>query len=312
MNSGNKKIMVIAVVMVMALGFVMLYKGMTTSGINSQAKLPSGTATNAATVENGVQNIETKLSSRGYPAITVTKGVPVRWNMKADAADINGCNGTLEIQQFNIEKKLVPGDNIIEFTPTTTGSIPYSCWMGMIRSNINVVEGTGDKTSSAVVTQSPSSQNSTSTSNVAGTAVVVGAGAGARAGASCCGGGAASVKAPSDITIEKAIIKNGVQTITVDVDSLGYTPTLIVMEKGIKTKIKFNVKQLSGCNNQVYFSQGNMSLDFSKKESETPYFIPKEDITFSCGMSMLNGYIKVVPDLRKADMNKIKTELLGN
>ena len=309
MNNGNKKIMVIAVAMVMALGFVMLYKGMTTSGINSQAKLPSGIATNAATVENGVQNIETKLSSRGYPAITVTKGVPVRWNMKADAADINGCNGTLVIQQFNIEKKLVPGDNIIEFTPTTTGSIPYSCWMGMIRSNINVVEGTGDKTSSAssaVVTQSPTSQNSTSTSNATG--AVVGAGA----GAGCCGGGAASVKAPSDITIQKAIIKNGVQTITVDVDTLGYTPTLIVMEKGIKTKIKFNVKQLSGCNNQVYFSQGNMSLDFSKNESETPYFTPKADIQFSCGMGMLNGYIKVVPNLEKADMNKIKTELLGN
>ena len=140
MNNGNKKIMIIAVVMIVALGFVMLYKGMTTSGINSQEKNPTGTTANAATVENGVQNIETKLSSRGYPAITVTKGVPVRWNMKADAADINGCNGTLVIQEFNIEKKLVPGDNIIEFTPTTTGSIPYSCWMGMIRSNINVVE----------------------------------------------------------------------------------------------------------------------------------------------------------------------------
>lgn len=306
MNIENKKIMVVAAILVVTLGFVMLYRGMTISGANLQGKLPSGTTANVSTVENGVQNIETKLSSRGYPAITVTKGVPVRWNMKADAADINGCNGTLVIQQFNIEKKLVPGDNIIEFTPTTTGSIPYSCWMGMIRSNINVVEGTGDKTSSAssaAVTQSPSSQNSNSTSSA-----VVGAGA----GASCCGGGAASAVAPSDITIEKAIIKNGVQTITVDVDSLGYTPTLIVMEKGIKTKIKFNVKQLSGCNNQVYFSQGNMSLDFSKNESETPYFTPKEDIQFSCGMSMLNGYIKVVPDLGKADMNKIKTELLGN
>ena len=178
MNNGNKKIIIIAVVMVMALGFVMLYKGMTTSGINSQAKNPSGTTANAATVENGVQNIETKLSSRGYPAITVTKGVPVRWNMKADAADINGCNGTLVIPQFNIEKKLVPGDNIIEFTPTTTGSIPYSCWMGMIRSNINVVDSAGAAKTS-IVTESENQNNTI-----------------IPAGGSCCGGGSPSTTTP--------------------------------------------------------------------------------------------------------------------
>jgi len=34
----------------------------------------------------------------------------------------------------------VAGDNIIEFTPTETGTIPYSCWMGMIKSNITIVD----------------------------------------------------------------------------------------------------------------------------------------------------------------------------
>jgi len=33
-----------------------------------------------------------------------------------------------------------PGDNVIEFTPTQTGTFQYSCWMGMIFGNITVVE----------------------------------------------------------------------------------------------------------------------------------------------------------------------------
>ena len=141
----NKKMMQIGAVLVMALGITMLNQGMAISGISIQPRVAAevsanSVAVNKPVIENGIQNIESKLTNRGYPAITVTKGIPVRWNMKADAADINGCNGTLIIPQFNIEKKLEPGDNIIEFTPTKSGTIPYSCWMGMIRSEINVVE----------------------------------------------------------------------------------------------------------------------------------------------------------------------------
>ena len=33
-----------------------------------------------------------------------------------------------------------PGENVLEFTPETAGTIPYSCWMGMIRGTINVTE----------------------------------------------------------------------------------------------------------------------------------------------------------------------------
>lgn len=326
----NKKMMQVGAVLVMALGLVMLSRGMAISGMNFQAKLPSTApaVVNAAVVGNGVQSIETKLTSNGYPVITVTKGVPVRWNMKADAADITGCNGTLIIPQFNVEKKLEPGDNIIEFTPTETGTIPYSCWMGMIKSKINVVDATktdgssaGNSTVADTATAGIAATGSTITDSTSAGSVTVNAAtvpssdaniATLPGGGSCCGGGGAVTNPTADLTIEKAVIKNGVQTITVDVDALGYTPTVIVMEQGIKTRIKFNVKELNGCNSQVYFSQDKMSLDFSKDQFETPFFKPSEDIAFSCGMGMLNGYIKVVPDLEKADINQIKKELLAN
>ena len=290
----SKRMMQVGAVLVMTLGFVMLSRGMAISGIsiptaNGVAKASATETVDTAKLANGVQNIETKLAASGYPAITVTKGIPVHWNMKADAADITGCNGTLVIPEYNIEKKLQPGDNIIEFTPKETGSIPYSCWMGMIRSKINVVENSGTTTDS--LASSPSSIPS--------------------GGGGCCGGSSTSTD-PKSVKVEKAVIKKGIQQITVNVDNLGYDPGIIVMQKGVKAQIKFKVKELSGCNSQVYFSLNDMSLDFSKKQYETAYFTPKEDIAFSCGMGMLNGYIKIVPDLGKADVKKIKNALLGN
>jgi plastocyanin domain-containing protein len=32
------------------------------------------------------------------------------------------------------------GENIIEFTPSEIGEIPFTCWMGMIKSKITVIE----------------------------------------------------------------------------------------------------------------------------------------------------------------------------
>jgi plastocyanin domain-containing protein len=37
------------------------------------------------------------------------------------------------IPKYGIEKKLVPGDNTIEFTSAGSGVIAYGCGMGMIR-----------------------------------------------------------------------------------------------------------------------------------------------------------------------------------
>ena len=55
-------------------------------------------------------------------------------------ADISGCNSMLVISEYNLEKQLEPRDYIIEFTPAQSGVVLYSCWMGMIRSQITVVD----------------------------------------------------------------------------------------------------------------------------------------------------------------------------
>ena len=91
-------------------------------------------------MENGVQVVESQLASGKYPSIKVKKDVPVRWIINAPDGSINGCNYKIYINSYGIEYTFQKGENIIEFTPTKSGNIGYSCWMGMIKGNIKVVE----------------------------------------------------------------------------------------------------------------------------------------------------------------------------
>lgn len=78
------------------------------------------------------------------------KGIPVKWTIKASASDITSCNGTLTVPQYGISKQLASGDNIIEFIPTETGNIQYSCSMGMVSSNITVVNDVSKMTNNEI------------------------------------------------------------------------------------------------------------------------------------------------------------------
>ena len=46
--------------------------------------------------------------------------------------------------QFKMAYAFQPGENVIEFTPGETGTISYTCWMGMIRGTITVTDGDGN------------------------------------------------------------------------------------------------------------------------------------------------------------------------
>jgi plastocyanin domain-containing protein len=245
-----------------------------------------------AKVNSNVQEITTNLGTGSYPAITVQKGIPVKWNIKADAQNINGCNGTLIIPKYNIQKKLVPGDNIIEFTPQEEGNIPYSCWMGMIRSNIKVVSDVSQGTPSSDTTQ-PTNSGSPATSAVGG---------------GCCGSSQASKFANGNIptdNIQIAKINGNKQEVTITVDNQGYSPAVVVLQKGIQAKIKFNPVQLNGCNRYVEFPEYQGGLDL-QSQTETPWITPEQDFSFQCGMGMLHGYVKVVDNINKVNLDDIK------
>ena len=103
----------------------------------------SSAAENNPEVVDGVQVVNSTLQSGRYPNITVQAGVPVRWVIDAPDGSINGCNNRILIQDYGIEYTFHTGENVIEFTPVNVGTVYYSCWMGMIRGNIFVTDGTG-------------------------------------------------------------------------------------------------------------------------------------------------------------------------
>ncbi|MFA6005435.1 MAG: sulfite exporter TauE/SafE family protein [Patescibacteria group bacterium] len=94
--------------------------------------------TNEPVVKNGVQEIVMTVDGRGYSPsfFKVKKGVPVRWIIKGE--NVYGCQGYLVAPRMNVQQALKPGDNVIEFTPTENGTLPFSCGMGMYRGQFQV------------------------------------------------------------------------------------------------------------------------------------------------------------------------------
>jgi sulfite exporter TauE/SafE len=113
-----------------------------------------------AKMADGYQEVAVDVQRSAYPPILVQKGVPVRFHLLAQKKDLNGCNGTVVFPSFGLEKKLAPGDNLVEFTPDATGTIAFSCWMSMIHSSIVVVDDlsaySGDVPDESAATAPPS------------------------------------------------------------------------------------------------------------------------------------------------------------
>lgn len=69
---------------------------------------------------------------------TIRKGIPVLWAV--EGIDISGCASTLISPRLGITRNLYLGTNVIRFIPNETGSIPFSCSMGMIRGSFTVIQ----------------------------------------------------------------------------------------------------------------------------------------------------------------------------
>ena len=91
-------------------------------------------------LKDDYQIVEFNLSYSNYEDIIVQKDIPVKMIIHVDKKYLTGCNEEVTLKDFNVTKKLEVGDNLIEFTPTTTGTYTYTCWMDMIKNNIKVID----------------------------------------------------------------------------------------------------------------------------------------------------------------------------
>lgn len=240
----------------------------------------------AAEVTDGVQVVNSTLVIGRYPDITVQVGVPVRWIIDAPAGSINACNHKMIIQEYGIEYTFQTGENVIEFTPAETGTVRYTCWMGMIQGNIFVVDG---ETEEAAVSGGQLSSDAITVPVPAGYTI------------------------PTDqivIASQKAN-ENGIayQTVTVELTEEGFSPAVIVVEKNLATVWEID-NQLEDAAygsgflvpyyaTELYLGEGTNQLSF----------YPVESFDASTGDHRFYCYVKVVDDLDAVEEDAIRAEV---
>ena len=146
------KVLKVSALIVIILGVVMLNRGFTLLGtgydINSLATsvIAKGEGITGTTeglnteIKDGYQEIRMDVTRNGWEPdkFVLKKGVPVKWII--NGKEITGCNNAIQVPKLGLRFDIKPGEQVIEFTPTEEGVIPWSCWMGMLRGTFVVKE----------------------------------------------------------------------------------------------------------------------------------------------------------------------------
>lgn len=148
-QKATPKILKASGIIVIILGLVMINRGLAltgagydfnslTSTFTSLVKTGSNpTGTNSAgtglVLKDGYQEIRMEVNRYGWDPdkFILQKDVPVKWII--DGKELNGCNSGIQVPKLGLNFKIKPEIQTIEFTPTGTGTIAWSCWMGMIQ-----------------------------------------------------------------------------------------------------------------------------------------------------------------------------------
>jgi plastocyanin domain-containing protein/sulfite exporter TauE/SafE/copper chaperone CopZ len=304
--------------LVIFLGIIMGNRGLALAGVGvpnmmTLAQSISGSEASAATdnvakptIENGVQVIRMTADNNGYTpnAFYVEKNKPVKWIITG--SQINSCNNTVVVPSLNIEKKLKAGENIIEFTPEDK-DVNFSCWMGMIRGVIKVTDNLDSVDTSKADSSIPAPSS----------------------GMSCCTGGSASSvpqtpsiygddlsKVSTDRLVKKANISGNTQSINIKGTGYEFEPLVIVLEKGVKTKLTLDLNLFNDADeNFTIFNgasgeqistfsgkNGIVNVEFNIDKSGT-YVIVKDNV------AVLG--IEVTDSLKNVNLEEVRKNLIS-
>ncbi|MBB1095041.1 cupredoxin domain-containing protein [Limosilactobacillus sp. BG-MG3-A] len=92
----------------------------------------------------------------------------------------------------------------------------------------------------------------------------------------------------------KSTIINDEQTATIVVNG-GYTPSTVVLKKGIPAQVNFDMRDSTACLSHVVFEQLGVNKDLTKQKVTT-INIPTDKaqtFNFACGMDMFHGKVIV-------------------
>ncbi|MDR2716782.1 MAG: sulfite exporter TauE/SafE family protein [Treponema sp.] len=272
----SRRVMQAGAIIVAALGLVMFSNGWRLSGFTSPFKpVFAQTAGDSfvPVIQSGVQIVNSTLLTNRYPAITVQQDIPVRWIINAPSGSINGCNNRMIIREYNIQHTFKQGDNVIEFIPAKAGKFRYSCWMGMINSTITVLaEG-----ESAANVQEPDTAPKP-----------------------------AGIEIPTD-TIAVAQITGNVQTVTIHLGDEGFEPAIVVMQRRLAALWTITIDSIDPGNDSIIFPAYYAIIETEQGENPIQ-LVPREDFEFYTADSVFYGYVKVVDDITRVDIDAVKAE----
>lgn len=140
-NLNRKKagiMLTVSAFLIFVMGLHMAGNGLSLAGVSMSSGSRNDTSI-MAEYRGDRQYVTTEVDYGSYEAFSVRAGIPVEWTIVVPEGKLNGCNSEIVVPAFDLSIKLHEGENTVTFTPDETGTVPYSCWMGMIKSSINVV-----------------------------------------------------------------------------------------------------------------------------------------------------------------------------
>lgn len=108
--------------------------------------------------------------------------------------------------------------------------------------------------------------------------------------------------------IGKAILKDGIQEITMTVDGSGFTPNRFYVKKNVPVKWIIEGKAINPCNNAIAIPTLNKEQTIKSGENIIEFTPGDNDLNFSCWMGMIKGTIKVTDDLGTVDTSDSDSE----
>lgn len=92
----------------------------------------------------------------------------------------------------------------------------------------------------------------------------------------------------------RATINGNDQEATIVVNG-GYSPSTLVLKKGVPAKVQFDMRDSTACLSHVVFEQLGINKDLTKQKITTIDIPTDKDQTFNyaCGMDMFHGKIVV-------------------
>ena len=307
---STKRILKLSGVLVIVLGMIMTSRGLAIAGLNlpffdlpAQSRNKASMATKAQ-LEGGIQVLQMSANNQGYTpnVLYVQRGVPLKWIINGE--QITSCNNEVIVPSLQIKKKLVSGKNIIEFTPQDQ-DIPFSCWMGMIRGMIKVV----DDVNAVDIAKDT-------------TAIPAGSGCCSSGSSSCCSSqsqnsiyGDDISKIPTEKLIRKATLKSNIQTINLKGIGYEFEPLVVVLDKQTTAKIIFDLTDFDnpeGTWDFVDYQEKKVISSFKGRKGIVDVnFKATSPNTFGIYKDQkITSIIEVVDDLKTTNVETIREKFL--